>query len=316
MTRHFIFVGVTTGQSSMMRLFPLWRDILALGADVELIGYDLQIHAPPERYRQTVEAIKADPGTLGGLVTTHKIDLFRAARDLFDEVDNYARHLGEVSCFAWRDGRFWGGATDPVSAGPALQDLLGLGYFRRTGGHVLCLGAGGAGQAIVLHFATRAEAADRPGRIVITDRDGDRLAGLRDLLRRVGSTLDVEYVQTAASLTNDHLLGDMPPRSLIINATGMGKDTPGSPLSSAASFPPQAIGWDLNYRGELDFLQQARAQPASRRVRVEDGWQYFMYGWAAVIEQVFQRPISTDEMKALEEAASFARPAPTSRSRV
>ncbi len=316
MTRHFIFVGVTTGQSSMMRIFPLWRDILGLGADIDLTGCDLPIHAPPERYRQAVEAIKANPDNLGGLVTTHKIDLYRAAQDLFDEVDDYARLLGEVSCFAWRDGRWWGGATEPISAGRALEDILGPSYFGRTGGEVLCLGAGGAGQAIVLYLITRPEAADRPERIVITNRSGERLESLRSLCRKLGSTMPIEYVQTADPQVNDRLVGEMPASSLIINATGMGKDTPGSPLTDAVRFPPQAVAWDFNYRGELDFLRQARDQDASLQVRVEDGWQYFIYGWTAVIEQVFQRPISPDEMRALEKAAAFARPAPAARSAI
>jgi shikimate 5-dehydrogenase len=188
--------------------------------------------------------------------------------------------------------------------------MLGPGYFERTGGEMLCFGAGGAGQAITLYLLTRSEAADRPSRVVITNRSHDRLESLRELSRQLSPTVPIEYVQTADASVNDRLVAGMPPHSLIINATGMGKDTPGSPLTSNVSFPLNAIAWDLNYRGELDFLRQAQNQVDSSRVRVEDGWQYFVYGWTTVIEEVFERPISPDETKALEQAAEFARPAP------
>src|SRR5207245_10655312 len=83
------FVGVTTGQSAATRLFPAWARELGLG-DVRLVGRDLPLHAARERYREVVLRIRSDPNERGGLVTTHKIDLFSACRDLFDSVDKYA----------------------------------------------------------------------------------------------------------------------------------------------------------------------------------------------------------------------------------
>ncbi len=68
------FIGVTTGQSSIMRLFPLWAELLGL-KHAQLVGVDLPLHAAPEQYRQVVAQIKNDPLSLGALVTTHKIDL-------------------------------------------------------------------------------------------------------------------------------------------------------------------------------------------------------------------------------------------------
>jgi hypothetical protein len=54
------------------------------------------------------------------------------------------------------------------------------------------------------------------------------------------------------------------------------------------------VAWEFNYRGELDFLQQARAQEAGRRLLVEDGWVYFLYGWTQVIAQVFHITIDDE----------------------
>lgn len=308
MGRLFTFIGVTTASSSIMRIFPRWRDTLGLGADIQIIGWDLPIGAPASRYCDTVQALAADPTNLGGLVTTHKIDLYRAAGDLFDELDHYARLCGEVSCIARRDGRLCGWAKDPVSAGKTLEGLLGNGYFARTGGDALVFGAGGAGVAILLHLLSRPDPGDRPRRIVVTDPSAERLESLCGLRERLGSTVDIEYVRGADAVVNDALLAGLRAGSLVVNATGMGKDRPGSPVSGAAPFPRDGIAWELNYRGELTFLRQARRQAAARGVRAEDGWRYFIFGWTAVIEEVFGRRITPAELDDLARLATFARP--------
>lgn len=64
----------------------------------------------------------------------------------------------------------------------------------------------------------------------------------------------------------DALLKDMPEASGMVNATGLGKDQPGSPLSPDARFPRRAVVWELNYRGSLEFLHTGRAQAAARGV--------------------------------------------------
>jgi shikimate 5-dehydrogenase len=101
----------------------------------------------------------------------------------------------------------------------------------------------------------------------------------------------VEYVHTPEASLNDAVVGRLRAGSLVANATGLGKDAPGSPLTEAAVFPLGGYAWDFNYRGELEFLAQARRQEAERRLRIEDGWLYFVHGWLAVIEEVFHRDI-------------------------
>src|SRR4030067_1106148 len=90
----FYFIGVTTGKSSIMKVFPLWMMELGL-PQIVLEGMDLQIHADPEEYRRAVAQIKYAPLSLGALVTTHKIDLFEAAHDMFDSLDPSAQIFGE-----------------------------------------------------------------------------------------------------------------------------------------------------------------------------------------------------------------------------
>ena len=125
----------------------------ALGRpEVVLEGIDLEIHAAPDRYREVVAHIKGEPLALGGVVTTHKIDLLAAASDLFDGLGPYAQATGEVSSMAKENGRLIGRATDPVAGGLSLDAILGQGYFGRSGGHLLLLGAGGSAVALTLHL--------------------------------------------------------------------------------------------------------------------------------------------------------------------
>ena len=86
----------------------------------------------------------------------------------------------------------------------------------------------------------------------------------------------------------------LPACSLVINATGLGKDAPGSPITSAARFPEGGYAWEFNYRGELVFLEQAQSQAKSRGLHVEDGWLYFVHGWTQVIAEVFGVTIPTE----------------------
>jgi shikimate 5-dehydrogenase len=95
----FYFIGVTTGKSSIIKVFPEWAKFLGL-RDVVIKGIDFKPHDEPDAYREAVEFIKNDPLSRGALVTTHKIDLLKACRDFFEELDPYARTMGEISCIS------------------------------------------------------------------------------------------------------------------------------------------------------------------------------------------------------------------------
>ena len=247
-----------------MRVFPAWARHLGLG-DAVIQGIDFPLHADPARYREAVAFIKADPLSLGALVTTHKIDLFNAARDLFDVIDPHALLMKETSCLSKRDGRLICHAKDPISSGLAIDGFLPLDHFARTGGEVLSMGAGGSTIALTWHLMRHERGADRPSRIVVTDRSKARLDEIAHIHATLGSSVPVEYRLTDRPELNDEAMAGLKPGSLVINATGLGKDAPGSPISDAGLFPQQGIAWDLNYRGNLVFLDQARRQQASRQ---------------------------------------------------
>jgi shikimate 5-dehydrogenase len=278
----FYFIGVTTGKSSSRRMFPAWMNFLGR-PEIKWVGVDLPPHAEAARYREVVTRIKEDPTVVGALVTTHKIDLLEASRDLFDELGPFATLCGEVSSISKRNGKLWGHATDPIAGGRSLDALLPDGYFGRSGGHLLCFGAGGSATALALHLMRHEKAADRPSRFVVVNRSRTRLDALRRLVENEDSDIEFEFILNQDPAVNDKLMADLPEGSVVVNATGMGKDRPGSPVTQAGLFPHRGVAWELNYRGELDFLHQARSQESDRQLTVEDGWIYFVNGWAMVL---------------------------------
>jgi shikimate 5-dehydrogenase len=296
----FYFIGVSTAKSSIMQVFPRWMDIL--GLDVQIAGYDAPLGAPRETYRAIVEHIRHDPLARGGLITAHKIDLLNACRDLFDALDSYALLCDEVSLLAKANGGLFGCAKDPVSAGAAWETFVPAAHFAQTGGQVLCLGSGGAAVAISVYLA---RAADRPARFIFVDREQSRLGHAHSIHQRLQTDIRFEYILNEDAGQNDALMAALPPGSVVINATGMGKDRPGSPISDAGRFPQNGIVWELNYRGELHFLHQAKRQ--ERNLHIEDGWSYFVHGWTQALAEAFSLELTPEWFARLNEAAQAVR---------
>lgn len=288
----FYFIGVTTGSSSIMRVFPKWAEHLGLG-DVEIKGIDMVPHDTPKNYRAVVEFLKTDPLSLGALVTTHKLDLYAACRDIFDVIDSHAELMAETSCLSKREGMLICHAKDPISSGLALDGFLPADHFAKTGAEVLSMGAGGSTIALTWHLMQSSRGANRPSRIVVTNRSQPRLDHIRKIHAQLGCEIPCDYVVAATPEDNDRAMAGLKPGSVVINATGLGKDAPGSPLTFDGSFPQDGIVWELNYRGELVFLDQAQAQKDAKSLQIEDGWTYFIHGWTQVIAEVFDIEIAT-----------------------
>ncbi|WP_175984986.1 shikimate dehydrogenase family protein [Microbacterium tenebrionis] len=298
------FVGVTTGSSSIMKVFPLWADILGLPTR-RLIGHDLPMDASPKQYRALVEQIRDDPRHRGALVTTHKMNVYAAASDLFDELDPFAVSCSEISSVAKRGTRLSGRAKDPITVDLALNDFLPADHFATTGAEVVILGAGGSGTALSWALSERDDA---PAKVTVTARDDAKLEHLREVHRQHGTREGlIEYVRTDTVDDAASLVAAAPRGSLIVNATGLGKDRPGSPLPDDAVFPDDAYVWEFNYRGSLEFLHQARAQEAARNLHVVDGWRYFIHGWSQVVADVFELELTPEIVEQLAQAAEDVR---------
>ncbi|MFA5015039.1 MAG: shikimate dehydrogenase [Actinomycetota bacterium] len=281
----FYFIGVTTSKSSIMKIFPLWMNELGK-QEISIEGMDLKIHDDAENYRQAVAQIKYDHNSIGSLVTTHKMDLYSAAEDMFDYFDDYAKLLMEISSISKNNGKLEGHAKDPISSGLSLEHVIDKEYFSRTKAHMLIFGAGGSSIATILYTITRREHSDKPEKIVVINRSQPRLDHLKEIIQKLNADINIEYICNQDPKMNDRKMSSLPPYSIVINATGMGKDTPGSPITDKGLFPENGIAWEFNYRGELDFMHQAERQKDSRSVKAEDGWIYFVHGWTQVISQV------------------------------
>ncbi|SBW09983.1 conserved hypothetical protein [uncultured Eubacteriales bacterium] len=298
------FVGVTTGHSSIMKVFPIWAE--ALGIDAVIQGIDLPIHAPAEDYRAVVDFMKHDPLSLGALVTTHKIDMYNAASNLFDYIDPYAQRFGELSSISKLDGRLCAHAKDPISSGLAMDAFIPEGHWLKTGAQVCVLGAGGSALSISAYLGNEERhGEDIPSAIQFTNRSAPRLAEAVRILEFLNVPMVYHLCKEPA--LNDAVVEALPAGSLVVNATGLGKDRPGSPLTEKCKFPRNGIIWELNYRGTLEFMHQAEGQKEELCLTIEDGWTYFIHGWTQVIAEVFHIDITGERLALCDKLAASLR---------
>jgi len=291
------FVGVRTAGSLIHRAIGLWGDLLPTPCEVR--GVDVEPGSPRVRYVELLEELRSAPeGVAGAVVSVHKVALFEAGHRLFAELDPIARACEEVNAVRRAGSDLRGYARDPISVGRVVDRI-----WPRGEGEVVCIGAGGTARALIHHLlAVRAE----PVRVVCADRSD---AALREAARLAPRPI----VARAGDGPWDELIAAAPPGSLIVNATGLGKDRPGSPITERARFPAGAVVWELNYRGELNFLDRARAQAAETGLEVHDGWRLFCHGWAAALGAVFELDDDPELGERFAAAAAAVRPGRTPR---
>ncbi|HEY7431002.1 MAG TPA: hypothetical protein VH641_09740 [Streptosporangiaceae bacterium] len=267
-----LFVGVATASSLIHRAMPAWQPLLPTPCTVR--GVDIQPGAGRAVFAALLDRIRDDESVAGAVVTSHKISLYQAGLLRFDWLDPLAVACEEVNSIRRTPAGLRGWARDPVSVGRVVDEIWPGGT-----GQVICLGAGGTARALARHLGMA-----RPGvRFDCADTDAaavQRLTGLAGW----------PVTGYTGSGPWDHLVGTAPPGSLIVNATGLGKDRPGSPTTGQVRFPEGSTVWDLNYRGDLAFLRQAQRQAAPSGLRVHDGWQLFCHGWAAALTVILGMP--------------------------
>ncbi len=302
----FYFIGVTTTKSSIMKVFPEWAKALGL-KDALIKGIDMEIHAPNQDYIDVVNFIKNDELSLGALVTTHKLDLFEATYDMFDYLDPHALRFRELSCISKRDGKLRGHAKDPISSGFSMEAFIPENFWKDHGGEVFIMGAGGSALAISSYLTQEKFGENIPSKIVIANRSQPRLDEAKAKLKGINDKVTFEYLLGTTAEENDKYLKAIKPYSLVVNATGLGKDRPGSPLTDQVVYPENSLVWELNYRGDLIFMYQAQDQAAERNLTIEDGWIYFIHGWTQVIAEVFDVDITGARLDECEKIAMTLR---------
>jgi shikimate 5-dehydrogenase len=267
-----VFVGVTTGSSLVHQAMTAWQSILGMACNVR--GVDIALDADDDTYIRFLDDLLRDDSAAGAVITTHKVRILQAGRSLFAELDPLALACEEVNAIRRTPDGLRGWARDPVSVGRVTDQI-----WPESEGEVLCLGAGGTARALAQHLLTTRVSV----RFVCADP-------IRSSVEQLAQTAGRPVTGHVGDGPWDDLIEAAPPGSLIVNATGMGKDRPGSPITGRTRFPPRAVVWELNYRGNLEFLDQARIQARSSKLQVHDGWQLFCHGWAAALCAVLDLP--------------------------
>ena len=286
------FIGVSTANSSIMKVFPKWSE--ALGLDAEIFGIDVPINPSYQQIKDALLALRDKQDCQGALVTTHKIATFALGQELFEGFDDFANLCGEVSSVKVRDKKLYGSAKDPITAGLSIEEFLPKNHFD-TGAEVLCFGDGGAATAIGWYLASRF---DQPSKMTFFGVSDEKLKHLSAVISKNYSAkqLNLEIYSPDKVAKS---FAELTKKSLIINATGMGKDLPGSPVPADLTFPKGSYIWELNYRGSLEFFKQATAQADENSLQVNDGWRYFIHGWTQVISEVFDLTLNSDQIEEL-----------------
>jgi shikimate dehydrogenase len=285
-----LFVGLSTGGSLAHTVFGAWAD--TLDRPWVLRGVDLPVDTPPPTYRRLVTTMRDNPKVHGAVVTAHKLRLYRACAGDLSGRDTLVALTGEINTLA-TNGHVVAHANDARSLTAILD--------RPAGGRIVCVGAGGAATALLLALhldvATGLPRPDPPDRLVFADIEPAALEALGVVADRIGARPSLVHLAGPA----DDLVADA---TLVVNATGLGKDRPGSPVTDAAPWRPGTVAWDLNYRGDLAFLRQATA----RGLSVMDGWDYFVAGWAGALTAIAGVAFTPPTLSALATVAAPHRP--------
>lgn len=278
---NFYFLGVTTSQSSVHTYFSRWCKILQ--ADAQLVCCDIIVGATSAVYERFVDQLLFRENVVGSLVTTHKAALYEFCANRFSNLTEDSRNLEEIGVAFKERGGWSADAPDVRSTKFVLARLLSSQQWLNGSRQVVIFGSGGAGLALAMALS---KLANPPTKVVLTEANRNRLSTVAKILGKSNalSMIELEY-----SEKNQQLLDRSPQGSLLVNASGLGKDLPGSPVESFEGAPKDAIVWDFNYRGDLQFLDQARSIDLSKSPLIEDGWNYFISGWAHTMCRVFKK---------------------------
>lgn len=271
------FVGIKTRGSLIHRLIRDWTALAAVEVDFKPV--DLQQGLGWEPYVDLLASFRADAGFLGAQVTSHKTMLYEVRAHL-DEITPLAGVSREIGAVIRRGRDLVGMSSDMVALQEELPDAIQANPAMEPGVFTtLILGGGGAATAMACSLLQ----ARLARRVIISEVDAHRRVQLLDWAS------SLEYMEGVVRIVTESevpaVLSRLDEGSLIVNATGMGKDSLGTPIPPDTPIPDHCTLWDLNYRGELGFLRKDKvlyngspAQPVTR-----DGLSYFVRNWRAFL---------------------------------
>ena len=291
------FVGVSTQQSIINNIFPKWMEVL--GFKVQLQGIDVPLNASANIYRECARKIKESPDVLGALVTTHKIAMYSYANDIFDALSDSAREFKEIGAIYKRNDMMTGEATDIISVNNAFKNIFEK--VNNKDSEICILGCGGAG--IALGYAILKFYNTNFNKVIMTDINLNRLEQARKTLLAYDNEGKLQLIHVKNIQDNDIIINSLSSDSFVVNATGVGKDVQGSPISNTVQFPYGSCVWEYNYRGSLEYMKIAEAQALEKHLSVYDGFEYFIYGWTTVISRVLNKKITKNTFDILANIA-------------
>lgn len=298
--KKYLFLGVSTKNSSVNKTFPYWMK--EIDSNAALYGMDLSLNSPRKSYLEFIEMATC-PDVVGALITSHKTDVFRHGQSFFSDISQDATELKEISSIRHNTstGELFAHNTDIVGSRRALAELTTKNERWLNGdGNITILGAGGACLSLL-------KALERyqnfSGKIFLTEKSLDRISEIKDILDRLNLNIIIEPSENTEDVIRSS--GAAP---LVINATGVGKDIQGSPISNIDCIGREATVWELNYRGDLTLLNDLRETISSNNLIIQDGWDFFVDGWMNNICFGLSIPISDDLSIKFQKAAERYKP--------
>ena len=275
-------MGVDPAGSRAHKVYSRWA--CALGLPPILRTVSLPVGTAASAYRECVAGLSNDQNVLGVVITSHKTAIVDTAHDLIGGFTELAGRLREAGVLVRRQGALTADAPDVASSRRAVGILLSDARWAAGDGDVIIFGAGGAGRALAYALSRDATALGVRS-ITLADCVIGKAAAVANACASARLQIPVRAVDSTPR-QNGTLLARSAAGTLIVNATGLGKDAPGSPVDDSVAFPSRAIVWDFNYRGERRFLRHARTSYAHRDLRVEDGRNYFVAAWTEALARI------------------------------
>lgn len=217
------------------------------------------------------------------LTIPHKI----LAIDLIDEVDAGAAATGAINTLSWTPKGYRGFNTDGYGLARGIETSFGVTLKEAD---IVLLGAGGAARAAAVLAVQQG-----CRRLWLGNRTPARLAPLREDLRRLGGSTEIQLFDLASPPTQ----WERPP--IVVNATSAGLKPDDPPPVDLAVFPAGTLVYDMIYSpAEPSLTRAARA----RGLRAANGLSMLIHQGVRALEIWSGAAVPEDVMRKAAEGAA------------
>ena len=142
------------------------------------------------------------------------------------------------------------------------------------------------------YMLQRSHGTNRPSRLIVTNRSLPRLDEIRHFHGQIAPRCP-SSITTRRSRTDRPAPAGLKPGSLVINATGLGKDAARLAADGRRRLAREGTGLGFQLSRRLDVFASGPRRGRPGNLQIEDGWIYFIHGWTRVIAEVFHIDIPT-----------------------